>query len=721
VLNPVDLARLARVWYRHPSVDPLVSVFVKLRRALRGALMLLLVSLLGAMVVAHATVHFDERLFAALIVASLAVIAATAWRRRRAETPRTLRDVELGALLAVAAYATVVHVDGGLDGRFYPVVYVAVGVLSAFARPAAACAVIVLIMGYEAVLRAVAFGHVDMQKLLPHFGFAMVFGVLNTLSLRLEMARLRKASKSELEADKERIKEEARSYRLLRAPRDGDDEDRLIRSGVEEIGMSVLLSLRLLRAALGAHTVLLLWLDERGARLRIAELDCDDDSEIAEGPFSARDGILGAVLTQRASVCLVQLKPRHALPYYRDVCPVQAVCAVPVFEHGAMRGVLVVDRAEPNPFTADEQRLVEQAARFASRSVENERVFAELERTKVEQGKLYRAAEALGAAGSEQEVVDAGVSSAREITAVDFAAFTSLEDGGRTHMIRAVSCELSSQLRGQRFEHNNGLVSMAVHNKHPLPYRGEYDPTRQVVFDRRLRPPPMPSLLVLPLVVGDEPLGTLVLGSHTRRAFHDAARSLLEVLASHMALSLSNARMLKRLEEQATTDGLTGLLNKRALLETAGEKLSAARRFGRQVSVLVADIDLFKRVNDGYGHDVGDVVIKALADIHQRNKRTTDSVARFGGEEFVTICEETDAEGALLLAERIRADLAATVFHGSNGEELRCTCSVGIATFPDAGESWPELFKAADEALYVSKRNGRDRATIYDQRRPSAA
>jgi diguanylate cyclase (GGDEF)-like protein len=261
---------------------------------------------------------------------------------------------------------------------------------------------------------------------------------------------------------------------------------------------------------------------------------------------------------------------------------------------------------------------------------------------------------------------------------------------------------------------------MAVRNRHPLPYRGDYDPARQTVFDRNLRPPPMPSLLVLPLVVHDTTLGTLVLGSNTRRAFNDAARSLLDVLASHMAVSLSNARMVRRLEEQATTDGMTGLLNKRALLDAADEKLRAGRRFGRSVSVLVADIDLFKRVNDTYGHDVGDVVIKELADIHKRNKRDTDSVARFGGEEFVTICEETGAEGALLLAERIRAELKNTKFH-ANGETLQCTCSVGIATFPEAGETWTELFKAADTALYESKHKGRDRATIYDPRRMSAA
>jgi diguanylate cyclase (GGDEF)-like protein len=127
---------------------------------------------------------------------------------------------------------------------------------------------------------------------------------------------------------------------------------------------------------------------------------------------------------------------------------------------------------------------------------------------------------------------------------------------------------------------------------------------------------------------------------------------------------------------------------------------------------MIADIDLFKHVNDNYGHDVGDQVIKQLAAVHQRLARTTDAVARFGGEEFVTICEETDAEGALLLAERIRAEFAQIAFQ-TRGQTVHCTCSVGIATFPDAGASWEELFKAADEALYISKRSGRDRATIW--------
>src|SRR5262249_37559177 len=163
------------------------------------------------------------------------------------------------------------------------------------------------------------------------------------------------------------------------------------------------------------------------------------------------------------------------------------------------------------------------------------------------------------------------------------------------------------------------------------------------------------------------------------------------------AVSLSNARMVTKLEQMATTDGLTGLLNKRAMLETAEKKIGASARFGRKLSLLVTDIDFFKKVNDTYGHDVGDVVIKGLGEILKRQGRATDVVARFGGEEFVILCEETDERGALMLAERIREELARTTFHAEGGRQVQVTCSLGTATFPEGGRDWETLFKAADE------------------------
>jgi len=153
----------------------------------------------------------------------------------------------------------------------------------------------------------------------------------------------------------------------------------------------------------------------------------------------------------------------------------------------------------------------------------------------------------------------------------------------------------------------------------------------------------------------------------------------------------------------------------RALLEVAQQKLKSAVRFARPLSVLVCDIDHFKRVNDTYGHDVGDVVIKGLADVLRRVKRDTDGVGRFGGEEFVVVCEETDEQGAALLAERIRQELCAFAFKTDLGM-LSVTCSVGVASFPAAGRTWEAMFKATDEALYASKRSGRNRVTVWTPR-----
>jgi diguanylate cyclase (GGDEF)-like protein len=344
----------------------------------------------------------------------------------------------------------------------------------------------------------------------------------------------------------------------------------------------------------------------------------------------------------------------------------------------------------------------------------------QLERAKVEQGKLYRAANALSAATTEAQVIEAGVNGAREFAAFDFAVVTLFDRNTSEHEICAVSGDNAAELVGQRFRHNSGLVSMVVANRHALPYRGDYDPSRQVVFTRRLVPPDMPSLLVLPLLVHERALGTLVLGSRRKSAFGDSVRPTLEVLASHVAVSLANARMLARLEEMATLDGLTGLYNKRALIEVGSQKLKSAKRFQKPLSLLVCDIDHFKKVNDTYGHDVGDVVIKGFADVLKRVKRDTDAVGRFGGEEFVIVCEETDEAGAQLLAERIRSELEAVKFHSELGT-LQVTCSVGVAPFGSAGGSWEQLFKATDEALYASKRGGRNRVTVWTPRLSGAA
>ena len=632
----------------------------------------------------------------------------------------TLLDVELGALLAVALEAALVRFDGGLSGRFSPALYVLVALVAAFARPGAGILVVGFLLGLEAAVRFLTLEELDTSGFTTHACFVGAFALLNLALLRAEVARVRATASARVEAQLVRIKEDARSYRLLGAGETGESSDRddvrsdrSARASVEEIHQSVHYALELLRRSLDLHTAVLLWLNDAGTHLRISELSTASDA-IHDAPFPSGDGVLGAVLAQRAPVSLRGLKPSYKVPYYAGPCMVRALAAIPVLEGETLRGVLAVDRLVDREFTPHEEGVAEQAARFCMRAIQNERVFLQLERAKVEQGKLYRAAQALASALSEKDVLDAGVKAAREIASFDLAAVTVFDEATRTHEVVAAKSAGGGidDLVGVRFSHNAGLVSMVVQNRCALPYRGEYEAGRQVVLSKRLPWPTHPSLLVLPLLLHERPLGTLILGAKRRHAFSDAARPTLEVLASHLAVSLSNARMVHELETMATTDGLTGLFNKRAMLDAAEQKIAAAARFARKLALLVVDIDFFKKVNDTHGHDMGDVVIRGLGEILKRQKRTTDVVARFGGEEFIVLCEQTDEKGAMLLAERIREELAKTSFRSPSGA-LSVTCSVGVGTFPEAGPGWEGLFKAADEALYVSKRSGRNKSTVW--------
>ena len=716
-------------------MEPLVLAVLALRRIARKGIALGALGGLSAYLCTPPTTRSTvSDAVVALVFALFVARAARARVRVTGEAPFAV-DFELGALSSAFVLAAVVRLDGSLDGRLSPAIYVLVAFVAALARPGAAGCTLLFALLFEAFVRRVVLD-APLAPLGARAAFGAAFTALNVAFLRAEVARVRALSRARLDDELVKLKEDARSYRLLGAGegQEKHSEDRLARSSVEEIHQSVHYALELLRRTLDLHTAVLLWKNDAGTHLRISELSSASD-DVHDAPFSVGDGVLGAAVAKRERVTLENLRPTFKVPYYAGPCPVRVLCALPVIEEAAieegraqgkrpaakeplrdaqsqLRGLLVIDRKDNKPFSPQEQELAAQAARYCLRAIQNERVFLQLERAKVEQGKLYRAAQALGAALSEKDVVNAGVRAAREIASFDLAAVTVWDEGARTHEIVAAECDDGSidGFVGSRFSHNTGLVSMVVQNKFPLPYKGEYDPQHQVVLGKRFSWPKLPSLLVLPLVLHDRPLGTLILGARRKHAFGDSVRPTLEVLASHLAVSLSNARMVAKLETMATTDGLTGLLNKRAMLEAAESKIAAAARFGRKLSVLVTDIDFFKKVNDTYGHDVGDVVIKGLGEILKRQKRSTDVVARFGGEEFVVLCEQTDEAGAMLLGERIREELEKTTFQSENGP-LKVTCSIGMATFPEGGSSWETLFKAADEALYVSKRSGRNRCT----------
>ncbi|HJU73061.1 MAG TPA: diguanylate cyclase [Gemmatimonadaceae bacterium] len=166
----------------------------------------------------------------------------------------------------------------------------------------------------------------------------------------------------------------------------------------------------------------------------------------------------------------------------------------------------------------------------------------------------------------------------------------------------------------------------------------------------------------------------------------------------------------RRLEQLAATDPLTDVLNRRALTDRLLGEMERVRRYETTVSILLIDLDFFKRVNDTHGHLVGDDVLTEVAELLQRAVRAVDVVARFGGEEFVIVLPETGAVGAHSFAERIRELVEAQTFvQAADGTGLRITASIGVATFPSPGlQSVEDLLAKADQALYRAKAEGRN-------------
>ena len=209
-----------------------------------------------------------------------------------------------------------------------------------------------------------------------------------------------------------------------------------------------------------------------------------------------------------------------------------------------------------------------------------------------------------------------------------------------------------------------------------------------------------------------------------------ALRSLLrrigfaeERIKEAEARATENARQFEddvnRLRRLADTDALTGLLNRRAFLAAAEEAIKVCRHYKRGLAALMIDVDHFKLINDRHGHPAGDAVIKRVADIIAGCVRSSDKAARFGGEEFVVLLREIDADAAGVLADRIRSAIADEAIR-AGGELVDVTASIGVALFDEADRDVQDLIERADQGLYLAKNSGRNRAVFMPRAGDSA-
>jgi diguanylate cyclase (GGDEF)-like protein len=675
-----------------------------------------------------------------VVAAIAALVAATIARRLRFEAPSAraqrvsfwlkiapdLADIEV-SLALVAGTFTAIAFSGGNESPLYPLIYAVVAFAATLlSRPGAIAAIGgALLIEIALAWRAPSWREASVP-LATHIAFLVGAAASHALMLRGLVQRHRRRRAIRLDREAAASRESARDYRLIaaalgpasRAPRARDDEERLLSAGgVQIITDQASWVLGTLKRSLDARTVALLWLDDDGERLKLKEIVSDRD-DLVEQPRLPSAGVIAAVVRDRKALLLAATKPGQ-LPYYLGGGDGAAFVGVPVLEGPHVRGVLCADRI--GAFAERDRDLLADACGQVLRTVQAEQVFRSVERAKYEHERFFQATALLGRALTPEQVMETAFDAAAAIVEYDAAAVTLYDRERGRHRVAAVRVADggrglidAERLAGLEYADNAGLAAMVVKNRHYLPAGGEVREVTAPVYTKSVKLDEARSLLVLPLVSADQAIGTFMLAARAEKRFGKDVREMLGVIATQVAVSLQNGLLYKQMETMATTDGLTGLTNHRTFQDRFRDLLERAQRHGHRAAVLLCDVDHFKKVNDTYGHPVGDEVLRRVARVLADVARKIDITARYGGEEFAVVLENLGIEQARQVGDRMRQEVGKLAIETDKGL-LQVTMSVGVAAYPDDGKDRAELIEHADHALYHAKHSGRNRVITYPE------
>lgn len=333
----------------------------------------------------------------------------------------------------------------------------------------------------------------------------------------------------------------------------------------------------------------------------------------------------------------------------------------------------------------------------------------ELERYQRRIETIYETAHALGAILKQREISEKVLSIVEEILGYENCSIMLLAPN--QGLIR----EIARLHIGERYyadlpepEPPHGLIAEVVASGKARRVLDLQEETRYLPINRGTR-----AVLIVPMISQGEPIGVLAAEAMRPGQFAEIDQKVFSILAAEAAMAYENARLHQELEQLAVTDDLTGTFNFRFFEDRLDEEKRRARRYSQPLSLLMIDIDWFKRCNDKLGHQMGNIVLKGVADAIGGSIRDTDILCRYGGEEFVAILPQTEHAEAMRVGERVRASVEATTLGGDDDyPETQVTVSVGVTTYPDNGAAPERLVQLVDQAMYRAKELGKNRVAV---------
>ncbi len=555
--------------------------------------------------------------------------------------------------------------------------------------------------------RGAWFGSLD--ELVLHLAFLGGFAYGGFALLRHEVTATRRRVEADAALELKKMAEEA--HRLQVDPTVGvaaeSTAQRLDRAKklLDDV-------LTLAKTAVPAHSIVLM---TRAApkTLVVARAQTPESDRLTTEPQNVQQGMLGVLHHAVAEGNQVHVRipvDGRALPYLTET-PARIKHALLVAvgsERDPMQGALFFDRTTDDGFGDGEVALAELVAHVLYRVLAMERGLAQSDQRTEALDRVMAATARIGAASSADVVAREVAESFRMLVPSRFVALVVIEpDTGRARVAEALG-EGADGARGRFLDGKPSATTAVLRTPTALPINRRWQSALGTLVAQGVGPTLLEGdpVVVLPLLCRDVLVGAVCLVA--KEAIDDKVTDQLVGLTLQAAAAVERSLAMGSLEAAATSDPLTGLDNKRAVLAHLDQTLARARRVtGGEAAVLLIDVDHFTQVNDTQGHPIGDRVLKAVAQVIGGIKRVNDAAGRYGGEEFLLVLESTGDDGARKVAERLRERIELLEHHGRTGP-FRITASIGFAVFGRDGKGAEDLLKKADDALYQAKRAGRN-------------
>lgn len=390
-------------------------------------------------------------------------------------------------------------------------------------------------------------------------------------------------------------------------------------------------------------------------------------------------------------------------------CPSHSLIVLPLIAAKNKLGAIILSFKMYHRFQPEEVAICEQASSLIALAFEKFKAMEQAERRADTSETLRKAGAAITETLEMEEAVTRILEQLKQVIPYDSASVQFLVDN-ELEIVGGSGFTDPKSVLGIRFPipgDNPNTIVMETGKPYIIPEIEEKYHVFNDITSIHIR-----SWMGVPLIFQNRIIGLLAIDSSMPNHFTQEDSDTAMTFADQVAVALENARIFKEAQNQAITDALTGVYNRRGLFQIGEFEFVRARRINRPFSAMIFDIDRFKKVNDKYGHATGDQTLRGLAERCRSGSRAVDLVGRYGGEEFVVLLPETNLESARHVAERLRQSIVKDSFKTDAGS-LRITISVGVAEANDL-DTLKTLIERADSALYIAKRAGRNRVAVNE-------